>query len=79
MGVVGGLVWGIGTTVNYLAAGFVGVPIAYSIGQSAPMIAALRGVFVWKEFAGAPAVAGRYLVLMFAFYIAAIGVIAMAW
>ena len=79
MGVVGGVVWGIGTTVNYIAAGFVGVPISYSIGQSAPMVAALWGVFVWKEFAGAPAVAGRYLALMFAFYSAAIGVIAMAY
>ena len=79
MGVVGGLVWGIGTSVNFIAAGFVGVPISYSIGQSAPMVAALWGIFVWKEFAGSPSVAMRYLVLMFLFYIAAISVIALAY
>jgi glucose uptake protein len=42
------------------------------------MIAALWGVFVWKEFAGAAKEAWAFLVLLFAFYVAAIGVIAMA-
>ena len=78
MGLLGGLIWATGTTVNFVAAGFVGVPISYAIGQSAPMIAALWGVFIWKEFSGAPAAAFRYLFLMFLFYVGAIALIAMA-
>ena len=43
------------------------------------MIAAAWGVLVWKEFAGADRKAWTYLLLMFGFYICAIGVIALAY
>ena len=43
------------------------------------MIAALWGVAVWKEFAGADRKAWTYLGLMFLCYLAAIGVIALAY
>ena len=79
MGVAGGIVWGLGTTFNFVAASLVGVAISYAIGQSAPMIAALWGVVVWKEFAGATGKAWAYLALMFIFYLAAVTVIAMAY
>lgn len=79
LGVAGGLVWGFGTSFNFIAASFVGMAISYAIGQSAPMIAALWGVVVWKEFSGAGKKAWGFLALMFAFYIAAISVIAMAY
>lgn len=79
IGVAGGVVWGLGTTFNFLAASLVGVAISYAIGQSAPMIAALWGVLVWKEFAGATGKAWAYLTLMFIFYLAAVTVIAMAY
>jgi glucose uptake protein len=42
------------------------------------MIAALWGVFVWKEFAGAPVKAKMYLAGMFAFYCLAIFFVAKA-
>ena len=79
LGFAGGIAWGIGGCFNLVAAGFVGVPISYAIGQSAPMIAALWGVAVWKEFAGADRKAWNYLGLMFLCYLAAIGVIALAY
>ena len=79
LGVLGGIIWGLGGTFNFIASGFVGVPIAYAIGQSAPMIAALWGVLVWKEFAGADRPAWTYLGLMFIFYLAAVGSIALAY
>jgi glucose uptake protein len=79
LGIVGGFIWGLGGCFNLIAAGFVGVPIAYAIGQSAPMIAALWGVLVWREFAGAGGRAKGYLVLMFVFYISAVSVIALAY
>lgn len=79
LGVLGGVIWGLGGSFNFIAAGFVGVPISYAIGQSAPMIAALWGVLVWKEFAGADRRAFAFLSLMFVFYLSAIGAIALAY
>jgi glucose uptake protein len=55
------------------------VAISYAIGQSAPMIAALWGVIVWKEFQGADGKAWGYLTLMFLAYLGAIATIAMAY
>ena len=79
LGIAGGLVWGTGMVFNFVAASFVGVAISYAIGQSAPMVAALWGVLVWREFAGAPPSARVYLALMFASYVGAIAVIANAY
>jgi glucose uptake protein len=79
LGVLGGIVWGLGTSFNFVAASKLGVPISYAIGQSAPMIAALWGVLVWKEFAGASRKAWVYLALMFVLYVAAVTVIALAY
>ncbi len=68
LGLLGGFIWGTGMVFNLVAAHFTGVAISYAIGQSAPMVAALWGVFAWKEFAGAPGKAKLYLLLMFVFY-----------
>ncbi len=76
LGLAGGAIWGIGMVFNLVAASFTGVAISYAIGQSAPMVAALWGVFAWKEFAGSGSRAKMYLVLMFAFYVLAILLIA---
>lgn len=79
LGVLGGFVWGTGTVFNFVAASFVGVAISYAIGQAAPMVAALWGVFVWREFAGADKTAKVYLALMFLFYVLALATIASAY
>jgi glucose uptake protein len=78
LGLVGGAIWGTGTVFNLVAANFTGVAISYAIGQSAPMVAALWGVFAWKEFAGAKPQAKTYLGLMFVFYLLAILLVAKA-
>ncbi|MFY9561330.1 MAG: GRP family sugar transporter [Terriglobales bacterium] len=78
LGLLGGFLWGVAMVFNLVAASFTGVAISYAIGQSAPMIAALWGIFVWKEFAGAPSKAKLYLVGMFAFYCLAILFVAKA-
>ncbi len=72
LGLAGGFVWGIGTVFNLVAASFTGVAISYAIGQAAPMVAALWGVFAWKEFKGANTQAKAYLTMMFVFYVLAI-------
>jgi glucose uptake protein len=78
LGILGGLIWGTGTVFNMVAASLTGVAISYAVGQSAPMVAALWGVFVWKEFAGAGSRAKMYLAGMFVFYCLAILLIAKA-
>jgi glucose uptake protein len=79
LGLFGGFVWGTGTVFNFVAASLVGVAISYAIGQSAPMVAAAWGVFVWKEFRGAGSRAYGYLALMFACYFLALIVISNAY
>jgi glucose uptake protein len=79
LGLLGGFIWGLGTVFNFVAASFTGVAISYAIGQSAPMVAALWGVLVWKEFAGSGGRARAYLALMFVFYILAIALVAKAY
>lgn len=78
LGLLGGVVWSVGGSFNFIAAGVVGVAISYAIGQAAPMIAALWGVVVWKEFKGANTPARVFLGLMFLFYLLAVGCIATA-
>lgn len=78
LGLLGGAIWGTGAVFNFAAASFTGVAISYALGQSAPMVAALWGLFVWKEFVGASAKAHRFLGFMFLFYILAITLVATA-
>lgn len=79
-GVLGGAIWCVGGTANFVAsvAHFVGPAVSYSIGQGATMVSALWGVFVWREFAGAPRVARLLLVLMFVFFLLGLGAVALA-
>ena len=53
VGVLGGAIWCLGTAFSYIASGTAGAAISYALGQGAPMVAALWGVFIWKEFKGA--------------------------
>lgn len=78
LGLFGGIIWGVGTVFNVVAGKSTSFAISYAIGQSAPMVGALWGIFAWKEFAGAGARAKIYLALMFAFYALAILVVAHA-
>lgn len=75
VGVFGGIVWGLGTALSYIAAGKAGAAISYALGQGAPMIAALWGIFVWREFKGAPRSVGWLLALMFIFFLSGLGAI----
>jgi glucose uptake protein len=68
-GLLGGLFWGLGTTFTFVPASMVGIALAYAIGQANPLIAALWGVFVWKEFKGAPGRAHGLLGFMFLLYL----------
>lgn len=75
VGVFGGVIWGIGTALSYIAAGKAGAAISYALGQGAPMVAALWGIFIWKEFKGASRGVNYLLACMFIFFIAGLGAI----
>lgn len=75
VGVLGGLIWGIGNSFNLIAAGKAGPAISYGLGQGATLIAALWGVFIWKEFKDAPKGTGTMLALMFLFFISGLSLI----
>lgn len=75
VGVLGGLIWGIGNSFNLIAAGKAGPAISYGLGQGATLIAALWGVFIWREFADAPKKINISLSLMFICFVAGLGCI----
>ncbi len=52
-GIIGGLIWALGTSLSLLAANKAGYAISFGLGQGATMIGALWGVFIWREFKGA--------------------------
>ena len=78
VGILGGLIWGLGNSFNLIAAGKAGPAISYGLGQGATLIAALWGVFIWKEFRHAPKSINGLLLTMFLFFILGITAIIFA-
>jgi glucose uptake protein len=74
-GIMGGVIWGLGTALSYIAAGKAGAAVSYALGQGATMVAALWGVFIWKEFKGASKAVNLQLVLMFVLFITGLALI----
>ena len=75
VGILGGAIWCLGTAFSYIASGKAGAAISYALGQGAPMIAAIWGVFIWKEFKGANKSVYGLLALMFLLFIAGLACI----
>ncbi|MBR5334337.1 MAG: multidrug DMT transporter permease [Alistipes sp.] len=75
VGILGGCIWCLGTAFSYIAAGKAGAAISYALGQGAPMIAAIWGVFIWKEFKGSDKKTNLLLGVMFLFFIAGLAMI----
>ncbi|MBM3782041.1 MAG: multidrug DMT transporter permease [Acidobacteria bacterium] len=69
IGILGGAIWNLGMSLSIIAAGAAGFAISYGLGQGATLVAALWGVFVWKEFRTAPAGTSRLLTLMFVAFV----------
>lgn len=49
-GILGGMIWCIGMSFSIIASGKAGPAISYGLGQGATVVAALWGIYVWKEF-----------------------------
>jgi glucose uptake protein len=77
-GVGGGVIWGIGMGALLLASQPAGSAISFGLSQGATIVAVLYGLFVWKEFEGAPPASNRWLWLMGGCYVAGIVLIVIA-
>ena len=77
-GVVGGCIWGVGMGLNIAAAAVASPAVSYGLGQGATLVAAIWGVFIWREFRDAPPGTNRLLALMFAGYVVGLGLVIIA-
>ena len=75
VGILGGVIWGIGNSFNLIAAGKAGPAISYGLGQGATLVAALWGVFIWKEFKNAPKGTSALITAMFLCFIAGLALL----
>ena len=72
------ILWCCQTAVVNIASGAAGDAISYGLGQGATMVAAIWGVFIWKEFAQAPKGTNKLLALMFLFFVTGLVLIILA-
>lgn len=74
IGILGGVIWSLGMSFSIIASEQAGYAISYGLGQGATLIAALWGVFIWKEFGKAEGLRGL-LAAMFLFFLTGLGMI----
>ena len=77
-GILGGMIWCLGMSLSIIAAGKAGFAISYGLGQGATLIAALWGVFIWKEFKNPPKGVNTLLTFMFLLFVGGLGLIILA-
>ncbi len=78
IGVLGGMIWCVGMSFSIIASGKAGPAISYGLGQGATVVAAIWGIYVWKEFKEAPKRTQTILNVMLLFYVAGLALIIMA-
>lgn len=77
-GLLGGIIWNLGMSMSIIASGKAGFAISYGLGQGATLVAALWGVFIWKEFKGASRQVNSLITLMFLAYLAGLALLVYA-
>ncbi len=77
-GIVGGFIWMVGMVVSFMSAGAANPAISYALSNAAPVVAILWGVFIWKEFKGAPKGTNTLLATMFVFFLIGLVLITMS-
>ena len=75
VGILGGSIWCLGTSLSFISANAAGAALAYGLGQGATMVSAFWGVFIWREFKGAPKGTNTLLALMFVFFLAGLSIL----
>lgn len=79
-GLLGGVIWGIGTIANFVASyvPMIGPATSFSLGEGNTMISAIWGIFVWREFHGADNRVKSFLTIMFLFFVLGLSCIALS-
>lgn len=75
VGILGGVIWCIGMAFSIIASGKAGPAVSYGLGQGATVVAAIWGIYVWKEFESATKRTQRMLNIMLLFYILGLALI----
>ena len=74
-GILGGIIWCVGMSFSIIASGKAGAAISYGLGQGATIVAAIWGIFIWKEFKQSPSGTDGYVTAMFLFFIVGLGLL----
>jgi glucose uptake protein len=75
IGILGGAIWCVGMSLSIIASGKAGPAISYGLGQGATVVAAIWGIYIWKEFDQAPKGTKSLLNIMLLLYIAGLAMI----
>ncbi|MEM7367751.1 MAG: GRP family sugar transporter [Bacteroidota bacterium] len=78
IGILGGAIWCMGMFLSILSSDIAGPAISYGLSQGATLVAALWGVFIWKEFKDAPAGTNPLITAMFASFVIGLALIIIA-
>ncbi len=78
MGILAGLIFGLGNSLSFMAANSASPAISYALSNAAVVVAAIWGVFVWKEFKGAPKGTNIMLAFMFVSYLVGLVLVVIA-
>jgi glucose uptake protein len=68
-GILGGLIFGLGNSLSFMAANAASPAISYALSNGAVIVAALWGILYWKEFRSAPKGTNLMLAFMFVCYL----------
>ena len=77
-GMLGGTIWCLGMAFSIIASGKAGPAISYGLGQGATVVAAIWGIYIWREFRDASAGTYRLLNVMLLCYVIGLGLLIMA-
>ncbi len=75
IGMLGGAIWFVGMAMSILASEKAGAAVSYGLGQGATVVAAVWGIYIWKEFRLAPAGTQVLLRVMLGLYVVGLGLL----
>jgi glucose uptake protein len=78
IGILGGAIWCVGMSLSIIASGKAGAAVSYGLGQGATVVAAIWGIYIWKEFDNAPKGTKPLLNVMLLLYIVGLAMIIMS-
>ncbi len=78
IGMLGGLIWMGGMVISFMGSSAANPAISYALSNAAPIVAMIWGVWVWKEFKGAPQGTMPLIGAMFLLFIAGLVLITMS-